>query len=67
MTIGFIGTGHITKAVVEGLCGDGDPPAPILLSPRNRTVAADLAGRFESVSVATDNQAVLDEIGRAHV
>ncbi|MDA0702471.1 MAG: NAD(P)-binding domain-containing protein [Proteobacteria bacterium] len=60
MTIGFIGTGHITKAVVEGLCGDGGPPEPILLSPRNAMVAADLAARFDAVSVAADNQAVLD-------
>lgn len=60
MTIGFIGVGHITKAVVEGLCGDSGPPEPILLSPRNAKVAADLAARFDGVSVAADNQAVLD-------
>lgn len=60
MTIGFIGTGHITKAVVEGLCGEGLQSEPILLSPRNREVSAGLAARFEAVSVALDNQAVLD-------
>lgn len=60
MTIGFIGTGHITKSVVEGLCGDGGSPEPILLSPRNAEVSADLAMRFDAVSVAADNQAVLD-------
>jgi pyrroline-5-carboxylate reductase len=60
MTIGFVGTGHITKAVVEGLCDESGAPEPILLSPRNPKVAADLANRFDGVSVAADNQAVLD-------
>jgi pyrroline-5-carboxylate reductase len=59
MTLGFVGTGAITAALVEGLAATGDD-RPITLSPRNAEVAARLAGRFAHVSVAPDNQAVLD-------
>ena len=55
MTLGFIGTGTMAAAMVEGL-GGGD----ILLSPRGAEVAADLARRFPGVRIATDNQAVID-------
>lgn len=55
MTLGFIGTGTMAAAMVEGL-GGGD----ILLSPRGAEVAADLARRFPGVRVAADNQAVID-------
>ena len=57
---GVLGVGAIASAIVTGLCeGLAQPPA-ILLSPRNADNAADLAARFESVSVAADNQAVVD-------
>jgi pyrroline-5-carboxylate reductase len=60
MTIGFIGTGHITSALVEGLSADEQSRGPILLSPRNRARSTALAARLTNVSVAADNQAVLD-------
>ncbi len=60
MRIGFIGTGHITSALVEGLSAGDAPCGPILLSPRNRARSAALAARFANVSVAADNQVVLD-------
>lgn len=56
---GFIGTGSITRAMVEGLSTVDDPPE-IVLSPRNAAVSAALAERFANVRVATDNQAVVD-------
>lgn len=55
MTLGFIGTGTMAAAMVEGLGG-----ADILLSPRGAEVAAGLARRFPGVRVAPDNQAVID-------
>lgn len=55
MPLGFIGSGTMAAAMVEGL-GGGD----ILLSPRGATVAAELASRFPGVRVAPDNQAVVD-------
>ncbi len=66
--LGFLGSGAITSAMVTGLNATGGRPAsepcggsPILLSPRNAAVAADLARRFPQVSVASSNQQVVDE------
>lgn len=55
MTLGFIGTGTMAAAMVEGLGGEG-----ILLSPRGAEVAADLARRFPGARVGADNQSVID-------
>lgn len=59
-TYGVVGVGSIAAAVVVGLCEGVAQPPTVLLSPRNAAQAADLAGRFGSVSVAADNQAVVD-------
>lgn len=60
---GFIGSGAITRAIVEGL-SDGIPGAPIvLLSPRNAEVAANLAERFANVTVCSSNAAVVEQAG----
>ena len=57
--LGVVGVGALGRAVVTGLCeGIVDPPR-ILLSPRGAAVSAELAGRFPSVGVAPDNQAVV--------
>jgi pyrroline-5-carboxylate reductase len=58
--IGFVGTGTITEAVVSGLCTLAEPPARITVSPRNASRAESLSQRFAQVTVAPDNQAVLD-------
>ena len=57
--LGFIGTGSIASAVVEGFCTSGRP-CRIVLSPRNEQKAAALAARFEQVQRAATNQEVLD-------
>lgn len=59
-TIGFIGTGNIATAVVEGLLTAQGPALSIRVSPRNARRAADLSARFAAVRVAADNQAVVD-------
>lgn len=56
---GVLGVGAIAQAIVTGACSADQPPT-VLLSPRNAARAAALADRFASVSVATDNQAVVD-------
>jgi len=61
MKIGFIGTGAITTAMVEGLCKTEHPPSDIVVSPRNREKAENLAARFDNVRIAGDNQIVVDE------
>ena len=60
MNLGFVGTGHITVAMVEGLCSTPLPDERIVVSPRNAKNAAVLAGRFSNVSVAPDNQGVVN-------
>ncbi|MFM7334078.1 MAG: pyrroline-5-carboxylate reductase [Tabrizicola sp.] len=55
MRLGFIGTGNITAAMVEGLGGG------VVLSPRGAAMAAELAARFPGVTVAESNQAVVDQ------
>lgn len=53
--LGFIGTGTIASAMVEGLGGGA------VLSPRGAALAAELAGRLPDVTVAETNQAVVDQ------
>ncbi|MCE7007608.1 NAD(P)-binding domain-containing protein [Kibdelosporangium philippinense] len=64
---GFIGTGAITAAIVEGVSAPTSPAivqglsAPaIFLSPRSRTVSQDLASRFPNVQICDTNQDVLE-------
>jgi len=61
MTMGFIGTGRITEAVVTGLCKTDFRNTPIVLSPRNEVVADRLAAGHPNVSIASGNQDVLDQ------
>ena len=57
---GVIGVGSLASAIVTGLCHDVDDPPTVLLSPRNAAKATELAERFQRVTVAPDNQAVVD-------
>lgn len=61
-SIGFIGTGAITQAVVTGFCERAAAtPFPIVLSPRSRETAARLRAAYPTrVSVAQSMQEVLD-------
>jgi len=61
MTIGFIGAGAITEAVVTGLCEAADRRRrAILLPPRTRERSRSLSERYAAVRVAADNQQVVD-------
>ena len=60
MTIGFIGTGKITSALVEGFAACVSVPENMIVSPRNRDCAKDLSRRFQSVQVGRSNQEVVD-------
>jgi pyrroline-5-carboxylate reductase len=60
VTHGVLGVGSIARAIVTGLCDGVPDPPQIVLSPRGAAVSAELAARFPTVSVATDNQAVVD-------
>ena len=60
MKLGFIGTGKITSAVVTGICGSKISFKKILLSPRNKNVSRKLKKKFKKVSIAKNNQEVLN-------
>ncbi|OBZ95076.1 pyrroline-5-carboxylate reductase [Pararhizobium polonicum] len=59
-TLGFIGTGTITEAIITGIFAVPDRAADILVSPRNAEVAAKLAARYPSVRIAGSNQEIVD-------
>jgi len=59
MKIGFIGTGTIAGAMVEGLSGLPSPPA-IRVSPRSESVSTALAARVANVRRAGSNAEVAE-------
>jgi len=60
MKLGFIGTGKITSSVVIGICRSKITFTKILLSPRNRNVAKKLKKQFRKVSIAKNNQEIVN-------
>ena len=60
MKLGFIGTGKITSSVVTGICGSKISFKKIILSPRNRNVAKKLQRQFKKVSIAKNNQEIVN-------
>lgn len=61
MKLGFIGTGKISSAVVEGLCNSDLEDLCVRLSPRNEQTARTLAQTYANVERCPCNQQVLDE------
>ena len=61
MNVGFIGTGKISSAVVEGLCRSDLEDLSIRLSPRSEQTSRKLAQTYASVERCAGNQQVLDE------
>jgi len=62
MKIGFVGTGAISAAVIEGLCrvAEGETAPAIIVSPRSETVSQDLVARHPNVRRAGSNQEVVE-------
>ena len=60
MNLGFIGTGKITSSVVTGICRSKISFKKIILSPRNRIVAKKLKKQFKKVSIAKNNQEIVN-------
>ncbi len=60
MKLGFIGTGKITSSVVTGICRSKISFKKIILSPRNRNVAKRLQRQFKRVSIAKNNQEIIN-------
>lgn len=62
MRIGFVGTGVISAAVIDGLCRvpAGVTAPEITVSPRSENVGRELAARHPTVRRAESNQEVVD-------
>ena len=60
MKLGFIGTGKITSSGVTGICRSKISFKKILVSPRNRNVARKLKRQFRKVSIAKNNQEIVN-------
>ena len=60
MHLGFIGTGKITSSVVTGICRSKISFKKIKLSPRNKNVAKKLKRQFRKVSIAKNNQEIIN-------
>ncbi|MDD9333410.1 MAG: NAD(P)-binding domain-containing protein, partial [Bartonella sp.] len=60
MRIGFLGTGKISAAMVDGLMASTFDVQSIIVSPRNAQRAEHLACMYEKVKIAENNQKLLD-------
>jgi len=61
MKLGFIGTGKISSSVITGICNSGIYNKKILVSPRNKKIAKKLKKIFKRVSIAKNNQEIVDK------
>ena len=60
MKIGFIGTGHITSSIIEGICKSKLKIKKIYISPRNRLISKKLSRKFKKVTISKNNQQLID-------
>ena len=61
MKLGFIGTGKITSSVIFGVCKSKIKFSQIIVSPRNKRIANNLKKKFKKVSIAKNNQDVINK------
>ena len=60
MKIGFLGTGHITSSVIQGIFKSNLRINKIYVSPRNKSISKKLSKKFKKVSIAKNNQELID-------
>jgi len=61
MNIGFLGTGHITSSVIEGIFKSKLKIKKIYISPRNRLISKKLARKFKKIAISKNNQQLIDK------
>ena len=61
MILGFLGTGHISSSVIEGIFKSKLKFKKIYLSPRNRVIAKKLSKRFKKIQISKNNQQLIDK------
>ncbi len=60
MKIGFLGTGHITSSVIEGIFKSKLKIKTIYVSPRNKLISKKLSKKFKKVTISKNNQQLID-------
>jgi len=60
MNIGFLGSGHITSSIIEGISKSKLKIKKIYISPRNKLISKKISKRFKKVTIANNNQQVID-------
>ena len=61
MKLGFIGTGKIASSVITGICNSKISFTRILVSPRNKSIAQKLKKKFKKITVAKNNQEIVNK------
>ena len=61
MKLGFIGTGKIASSVIKGVCNSKIKYNKIIISPRNKKIAASLKKRFKKIIISKTNQEIVDK------
>ena len=61
MNLGFIGTGKIASSVITGISNSKISYKKIIISPRNIKIAKNLKKKFNKITIAKDNQQVIDQ------
>ena len=61
MKIGFIGSGQITKAVVEGIIDSKLKITKIYISKRNKIISRNLEAKNKKIIILNDNQNIIDK------
>ena len=60
MKIGFLGTGHITFSIIEGIFKSKLKIKKIYISPRNRLIATRLRRKYKRIIIAKNNQELVN-------
>ena len=61
MNLGFIGTGKIASSVINGICTSKISFNKIIISPRNKSISKNLKKKFSKVTIARDNQQIVNK------
>ena len=61
MKIGFIGTGHITKSVINGILGSKLKIKKIIVSKRSQKISSALKRKSKKIEVLSDNQEIINK------
>jgi len=60
MKLGFIGTGKIASSVITGIYSSKISFTKIYISPRNKRIAYNLKKKFKKITIAKDNQEIVN-------